>query len=296
MDNSQNLTLFDMDDTNTATEITEEVKTEVKIAQKGSAKNSKKQRIFDLEAVYLNITSGMKVYFGQNGFDEAVVGLSGGLDSALTLKLAVDALGPDKVVGILMPEHGLTSQTNMNHAKELAEYLEVRTYTYPINAPYNTMLNVPWNSKGNALINLKARLRAVTLYHYANSHNALVLGTSNKSEILLGYGTKYGDFAGDIEVIGSIYKTEVKELAKYLSLPTEFIEKVPTAELTENQTDESELGASYKKLDQILKLYDQGVKQKDIKEQIGDQALVKSILQRIKLNKHKSLPPFVIPI
>jgi len=134
----------------------------------------------------------------------------------------------------------------------------------------------------------------VLLYHYANTANALVLGTSNKSEILLGYGTKYGDLAADLEVIGELYKDEVYALANYLELPKEIIEKAPTAELFAGQTDESELGAAYSELDPILKQISLG--QNALIAKGINPALLHNIFNRIEKNKHKSAAPPVIKI
>src|SRR4030042_3206822 len=177
------------------------------------------------EQVYQNIVTELKNYFNDNGFKKAVLGVSGGLDSSVVLKLAADALGAENVTALLLPETGITSQENIMHAKILCEFLRVQNFIHPIN-PY--MLNyatIPWKQADTAYINTKARIRATILYNFANSFNALVLGTSNKSELMLGYGTKHGDLASDILVIGDLFKTEVYELAEFLNIPTEIIQK-----------------------------------------------------------------------
>lgn len=253
----------------------------------------------NIEQIYFNLVAGVRDYFGKNGFKRAVVGLSGGIDSSLTLKIAVDALKAENVTGILMPDLGLTDRKNIEHASKLAEFLKVKTYKVPINGFHTKYNELPWalntleTERGVlANINTKARLRANILYHYANTFGALVLGTSNLSETLLGYGTKFGDLAADIEVIGDLYKTEVFELARFLHLPPEIINKKPSAELYKGQTDEKELGASYEELDKIL-MHRHEAETKLLARGF-DPRLVRDVMHRIKSNKHKSEMPFVI--
>jgi NAD+ synthase len=201
------------------------------------------------------------------------------------------------VVGILMPELALTKRENVEHAEKLAKMLEVNTLKVPINRFLIEYSNLPWNSDENAgfklaNMNVKARVRANILYHFANSYKCLVFGTSNLSETLLGYGTKYGDLAADLEVIGALYKTQVRELARYLGLPEEIILKAPSAELTENQTDENELGADYEILDKILENLDKG--EAGLIDLGFDPGLVRDVMHRVKVNKHKSEMPKII--
>ena len=149
----------------------------------------------------------------------------------------------------------------------------------PINKFIQPFKGVSWKINKIAHINTKSRIRANILYNYANNHNALVIGTSNKTEIALGYFTKYGDGACDIEIIGSLYKTEVINLSKFLKLPENVITKQPTAELFHGQTDEKELGANYQEIDKILKT---------IKNKTSKSKLEKEIIKRINQNKHKT--------
>lgn len=246
-----------------------------------------------MEKEYNQLIEGIRNYFEEAGFRKAVIGLSGGIDSSLTLKLAVDALGADNVTGILMPDLGLTSRENIDHANKLAAFFGVETFKVPINGFLTRFDDIPWEKvnaqyeTGLALakINVKARMRAMILYHYANTFGALVLGTSNLSEALLGYGTKHGDIAADLHVLADLYKTEVRELSRYLNLPPEIINKKPTAELYKSQTDEAELGADYELLDQILIRRDEGVLR--LIDAGFDPDLVKEIFHRMKVNKHK---------
>ena len=244
-----------------------------------------------MQNVYIKIVQGLRDYFGENGFKKAVIGLSGGIDSALTLKLAVDALKAENVTAIHMPDLGVTDRINSEHAQTLAEYLGVHFEKVVINRFITEFENLPWERTRTAMINVKARVRSVILYDYANSSGALVLGTSNKSEIKLGYGTKYGDLAADIEVIGDLYKTQVYRLADFLKLPIELIEKAPSAELFKGQTDASELGADYEVLDQILI-----AREKNYPVDAFDHNLVRDLKKRIKTNKHKTKMPVVLLI
>lgn len=264
-------------------------------AAKSAAKSIKgHERVRSLSDIYQTLVDGVKTYFEKNHFNTAVIGVSGGVDSALTLKIAVDALGAENVTGLLMPEMGLTKQENIDHAKALCEFLGVRNFLIPINEFVRNFSGLPWEPNKIARMNTKARIRTVIIYNYANANSALVLGTSNKSEILLGYGTKFGDLAADIEVIGDIYKTEVVALADHIGLPPEISHKVPSAELSAGQTDEQELGASYEDMDKVLQKLDLGV-QGCIEHGLAT-PLVQLVFRRVKENKHKSTMPPVIKV
>lgn len=201
-----------------------------------------------------------------------------------------------------MPDLGLTKRENIDHASKLAEFFGVETLKVPINGYLTKFDELPWahvseqHLKGLELanMNIKARMRAMMLYHYANTFGALVLGTSNLSEALLGYGTKYGDIAADIHVIADMYKTEVRDLARFLHLPPEIINKKPSAELYKDQTDEDELGAEYELLDQILIRREEGVLR--LIDSGFDSDLVHLIFNRMKANKHKCEFPYIIKV
>ncbi len=247
-----------------------------------------------MKKTYDELIKGLKEEVKKTGMTKAVIGLSGGIDSAVTLKIAVDALGAENVTAILMPEIGLTNQVNTDHAKLLADHFGVTNYLQPINSLLISFGFVPWGQSQISQMNLRARIRMTLLYHYANTVNALVLGTSNKSEILLGYGTKFGDLAADIEVIGSLWKTDVIAIAKHIGLPQELIDKKPSAELTPGQNDEDELGAPYTKLDLILRLYEEGLDADEIISRGFESALTQKTLKRVAANEHKrALPPVI---
>jgi NAD+ synthase len=234
------------------------------------------------------LIKSIKYFFKRVGYDKAVIGLSGGLDSSLTLKLTVEALGNKNVFAILMPEKGVTKKINVDDAIKLCKELKVKRKIIEISNFLKPYKRLRWKND-LAVANTKARIRANILYHYANSKKALVVGTSNKTELLLGYGTKHGDIAADLFALGSLYKTEAIKLAKKLKIPENIIKKTPSAELYRGQTDEGELGASYTKLDKILKL----IEKKQIKK-IKNNKLYQKIIKRIKENKHKGKTPFII--
>lgn len=247
-----------------------------------------------MEKIYEQIIKGIKKYFETNNLSKAVIGLSGGVDSSLTLKLAVDALGAHNVTAVSMPELGITNPENTNHAKVLAEALGVNFHQQPINSFLIGFAQLPWKQNSTALQNNKARIRAVILYNCANTQNALVMGTSNKSELLLGYGTKYGDLACDIMPLGDLFKHQVVELANHVGLPPEIVQKEPSAELYDGQTDAKELGATYGEIDPILKRLNQGLEKligKGMKP-----TLIHNIFNRVENNRHKSQMPPIIKI
>ena len=202
-----------------------------------------------MKATYNNLIKGIKKYFQKSKIKKAVIGVSGGIDSALSLKLVADAIGNKNITSLIMPEKGLTKKQEVIDSINLCRSLKVPYRIIEI----NTILKSFKGQNKISLMNLKPRIRMLFLYNHANLNNALVIGTSNKTELKLGYFTKYGDGACDIEVIGDLYKTEVISLAKYLKLPKKIIDKVPSAGLFKGQTDETEIGETYKNIDKMLK-------------------------------------------
>ncbi len=230
------------------------------------------------------ITASLKAYFKKTGFKKAVVGLSGGVDSALTAKLAVMALGKSNVVGILMPSEGYSSSHSVTDAVTWAKELEIKYHIVPIKTLIENYAKMPWKASEEAHMNLQARIRMTILYHYANSHEALVLGTGNKTELTLGYFTKHGDGATDVLPIGNLYKAEVWSMAKELGLPLNILHKTPSAELKKEHTDEGELGMSYAEIDTFLQMRESGGK--------ATRSVEKKLEKRIHANAHKTqLPP-----
>ena len=245
---------------------------------------------------YTKIIAGIQRYFKEAKYENAVIGVSGGIDSALCLKLVVDSLGPDKVTSLIMPEKGISSDENSMHAKGICQFLKVNFHVISINHFLTDFLSLPWKPNDLSQINTKARIRMCILYNFANTRNALVIGTSNKSELAIGYGTKYGDLAGDIEVIGDLYKEDVYKLAEHVGLPQEFIDKAPSAELYSGQTDEEEIGLSYKEIDNILKKFEEGNDKDDLINKGMNANSVHRIHRMVEINRHKLVPPHLIKL
>ncbi len=260
----------------------------------------------DLDYIYRSIIFGIREYFEQSNFKKAIVGLSGGIDSAVVASLAVEALGKDNVHGVLMPSQ-FSSDHSVNDAKQLANNLGIEYDIIPIEPMYNQYLESLKPVFGNKPFdvteeNIQARIRGNIVMAIANKFESIVLNTSNKSEALVGYGTLYGDIVGSLGVILDLYKTEVYQLAEYINrkkeiIPENIITKEPSAELHHGQKDSDAL-PDYTTLDKILKLF---IEEKRSHEEVLDMGFDESTLNRvIKLvlkndyKKYQCPPPLVV--
>ena len=214
----------------------------------------------------------------KTGLMRAVVGLSGGIDSAVVAVLAQKAFGDD-LLCIKMPSH-YSSQSSLDDADELCEKFGLRNETLSIEPMLQAYEAEHLDMDNLRRGNLSARLRMVTLFDISAREAALVLGTSNKSELMLGYGTLYGDLASAVNPLGDLYKSEVFELAKYLGVPHSIISKPPSADLWSGQSDEADLGYSYAELDFALQLY--------VEERLGDEAILSRGVDKALLSMLKS--------
>ncbi len=259
-------------------------------------KKSRPQAKDKMQLIHDALVLGVKDYFGKLGFKKAILGLSGGIDSAVTAVLAVRALGKENVRVVLMPSQ-YSSDHSVNDAKELAENMGIEYDVINIKKIYDSYLKtlkpqfkgLPFNI---AEENLQARSRGMLLMALSNKFGHIVLNTSNKSEAAVGYGTLYGDMCGGLSVIGDVYKTEVFELARYMNkdgevIPENTITKPPSAELRPNQKDSDSL-PDYDILDEVLYQYIE--KRKGPKEIIKmgfDEKLVRRILRLVNINEFK---------
>ncbi|MCJ7826496.1 NAD+ synthase [Patescibacteria group bacterium] len=241
------------------------------------------------------IITFIKISFQKAGFSHAVLAVSGGVDSAVSLALAVNALGEENVYPILLP-YGILNTQGVLDAMELITQLHIPLthvvridITKAVDDICGKEMGMDNVRKGNII----ARARMIYLFDQAKKRNALVIGTENKSEHLLGYFTRFGDSASDIEPIGHLYKTQVVELASYLKVPQKIVEKPPTAGLWPEQTDEGELGFSYKDADQILSLlYDERKTVDEIVALGFDKELIEKIQTRVSKNSFKHTTPY----
>jgi NAD+ synthase len=187
------------------------------------------------------------------GFRRAVVGLSGGIDSSVVTCLAAEALGPENVLAVTIP-YKTSSEATQSDSRAVIEHLGVRTLNVPITESIDAYFKQFPDAARMRLANKCARERMTVLYDQSASFEALVLGTSNKSELLLGYGTQFGDMASAVNAIGDLYKTQLYGLAASLGVPEAILKKPPTGDLWVGQTDESELGFAYAEVDRLLVL------------------------------------------
>lgn len=225
------------------------------------------------------------------GAEGVVIGISGGVDSATVAYLAVKALGKEKVLGLIMPYY---ENSDVEDAKLLCESLGIEYRVINIKPVVGAFVSqLGFQPDKRSLGNIMARTRMILLYAHANQMKRLVLGTSNRSEFLTGYFTKWGDGASDYAPLINLYKTEVWEIAKILGVPEKIIEKKPSAGLWEGQTDEDELGISYRLLDEILwRLVDLGKPKDEIAEELGISVKkVEYVENLVKRSEHKRRLP-----
>lgn len=248
------------------------------------------------EEVFNALVFGLKEYTTKLGFKKVLVGLSGGIDSALVTCIAVEALGAENVNVILMPSK-YSSEGSIKDSEKLIKNLGIRAQNISIQPVVDEMLkqlnpNFNFSIKPIAEENLQARVRGSYLMAYSNNYGNLLLATGNKSEMAVGYSTLYGDMCGGLAVIADVYKTDVYKIASYINrnseiIPQEIITKAPSAELKPNQKDQDTL-PPYEVLDKILRMYlEENKEYNEIKEIIGDEFLVNKVLKMVDMNEFK---------
>ena len=250
----------------------------------------------ELELLHMALVAGIRDYAKKTGFSKAVIGLSGGIDSALVACLACDALGKESVLGISMPSP-FSSSGSVDDSRILADNLGITLETIPISRLYNTFReelkpvfrDLP---EGLAEENIQARVRGTILMSVSNKTGAMVLATGNKSELAMGYCTLYGDMCGSLAVISDLYKMDVYALSRYINrgreiIPAAILEKAPSAELRENQKDEDSL-PPYPVLDAILERYlDRGMNLQEIISDGCDPEVTRNVINQVMSNEFK---------
>jgi len=247
-------------------------------------------RELDYENLVVNIQNWIGNYVKNTKADNIVVGLSGGIDSAVTAALCTNALGKEKMIGLGLPCGSISN--DLEDAKLIAKHLEIGFEVLDLTSVYDTFLDIidsETRKDKMAIANLKPRLRMMTLYFIGQSSgNSLVVGTSNRAELAIGYFTKYGDGAADFEPMASLYKQEVRKIANILKIPERIIIKAPSAGLWYGQTDEGEIGLSYDTIDEILYRIDYNLDFKGLNEED-----IMRVREMMNAAEHKlNMPPF----
>lgn len=250
----------------------------------------------DLEKTRDFLVDFLKRNIGAAGFDRAVVGLSGGVDSSLSFSLAVKALGADNVRALFMP-YTTSHPDSHRHAKMMADRVGASLLVVEI-APqvdpyYERFPEADALRRGNKM----ARERMSILFDHSAQFNGLVVGTSNRTEILLGYGTLFGDTACSINPLGHLYKTQVFALARFAGVPDEIVDKPPTADLWAGQTDEGELGFTYADVDRLLhQMIDRNLPDAELKAMGFDMGFITKVKDMVARFAFKSRPPLIARI
>jgi NAD+ synthase len=237
------------------------------------------------------LTGFIRTEITRAGFARAVIGLSGGVDSALSCALGAEALGPQNVLAVRLP-YKMSAPDSLEDARITAEHLGVQLDTIEITPLVEPLIQREPNMSNTRKGNLLARARMMVLYDQSEASKGLVVGTSNKTEILLGYTTLWGDMAAALNPLGDLYKTQLRQLAQDMGLPRTVLEKPPSADLWIGQTDEGELGLKYDEVDRLLYLLvDKRYSPADCIEAGFDAGYVEKVMTRVRRSQFKRLMP-----
>ena len=230
------------------------------------------------------------------GFSKGVVGVSGGVDSALVMLLTAKALGPENALAVLLP-YRTSSPDSIDDAKSVVRLAAVRSETIDITPMVDAYIGRDGEMNDVRRGNVMARQRMIVLYDLSARERALVIGTSNKTEVMLGYGTQFGDTACAINPLGDLYKTQVWQLADAAGVPKKIVEKKPTADLWAGQTDEGELGFSYKLVDRLLyAMIDDRRTDEELNELGFEENFIEKVRRIVQRNQFKRRPPVIAKI
>ena len=233
----------------------------------------------------------IRTELGRVGFTRTLLGVSGGLDSAVSLYLSARALGPENVLAVRMP-YKTSAPDTLADAQMMIDDLDVQSMTVDITPMVDPLIEKFDDMSKLRAGNIMARMRMIVLYDQSVAFNGLVMGTSNKTEMLLGYSTIFGDAAAAIQPIGDLYKTQVRQFARHLGVPEKVINKAPSADLWEDQTDEGELGFTYAEVDRLLYLLiDQRYRPETCIEEGFEAAFVERVVKLMQKNHYKRVMP-----
>jgi NAD+ synthase len=253
-----------------------------------------------LPEVEKRIRRFIKEYVEKAGADGIVLGLSGGIDSSTVAALSSLAIGGDRVIGLMLPEKETYNSKDVDDAKFVAEKFGLKTQICDITTVLESFYKtIPIFDQADKLCkgNIKARTRMIYLYYYANKLNRIVCGSSDKSETMMGYFTKWGDVAADLSPIMDLYKTQVRKLAEYLGFPAELAAKPSTPALWPDQLAETELGIKYETLDLILYGLERFMTTEEIAQQLSvEKALIEKVKSRWLATEHKRRMPLATKI
>ena len=252
--------------------------------------------VLDAPSAVEVLCRGLRREVERTGFDRVILGLSGGLDSALTAHLAVRAFGADRVIAVAMP-YRTSNPDSLGHARLVAGQLSIELRVADISPQIDSYFAAHPDASAGRRGNKMARERMTVLYDLSAAESAMVLGTSNKTEILLGYSTIFGDSASAVNPIGDLYKTQVRQISREIEVAPEVLEKAPSADLWEGQTDEDELGFSYEKVDAFLGLLvDRRQRIAQLIEQGFEPEFVDRVRGLIQRSQYKRKMPVIIKI
>lgn len=247
--------------------------------------------VINTDVARMILTGFIKSEVTRVGYSRAVINLSGGLDSALSCALAAKALGPENVLALRLP-YRTSSPDSLEHAQLMIDQFRVQSKTIEITEMVDPLIAQDPEMSKTRKGNIMARSRMIVLYDQSEVFKGLPIGTSNKTEILLGYSTLWGDMASALNPIGDLYKTQVRQLSRALDIPAPIMDKPPSADLWIGQTDESELGFTYEQVDKLLfLLVDQRYSVQECIDEGFDETFVNAVMTRVRRFQFKRMMP-----